>query len=1287
MIMITAQSLKIISSRLHIRWCAACQVIALLASIAHPVYAQSFPHTSERVEPLTQPIRTGGDLSPLKPRRASASPTPASISISPLSQERKTAETTTAPPPGTPHQIGFGRDVPQLGSAGDTAALLPWQNTPNAGNIAAISITSQQAVGIRLGILVRRLPAEATVRFYSQGAETAYEISGSEVMESIKRNLEAGDGSDAALTYWSPHIEGAEATLEIELPSGISPDTVEISIPRVSHFFSSPVTTPGRTVVMSIGDAATCEIDATCYSAWSTEGNASAKMSFVDTDGSSYVCTGTLLADTISSFTPYFLSANHCISKQTVASTLQTYWFYQSASCNSGALNPGNMTLTGGATLLYPSSVTDTSFMKLNSAPPAGAMYAGWDSNAPVLGTAVTGVHHPSGDLQKISFGSIQSFKDCTIGDPISHTFTCNAATQTSAEYLNITFTSGITEGGSSGSGLFKTSGSSHYLVGQLYGGTSSCSNPGGSNNYGRFDLAYNAALHHWLNAGSTLSLSISKPGNGSGTVTSAPSGINCGTACSAPFTAGTSVTLTATPAAGSTFTGWSGACSGADTSCSLVMNADNSVTATFTIVTIPLGAALDNTSLVWTTGGNAPFFGQTSTSYSGGSATQTGKIGNNQSTYLATSVTGPGTLSFYWKVSSERNYDFLSVYLDGVSKYRWSGSTSWYKSELTIPAGTNTVKWEYAKDSTLSSGQDAGWVDNVVFTPITVYSLTASNIGNGTITSTPAGISCGSDCTEDYNSGTSVTLTATPDSGWYFTGWGGACSGTGSCTITMSAAQSVSATFAPTFTLTVSKTGNGTVVSIPAGISCGSDCAEIYNSGTSVTLTATPDSGWNFTGWGGACSGTGSCQVTMNQANNVTAAFKELSIEVGYLNLADAILSLQVISGEKPAQADNKFVDVNGDGKIGLAEALYILQVVAELRVDGYSNYSISGTITVEGAGLSNVTVTLSGAASATATTDANGNYTFIGLQKGNYTIKPTKAGYTFTTQPFNVIGGNAVQNMTGLSTTPAGMVLIPAGSFQMGDAIDGESYAMPVHTVTLSAFCLDKYEVTKALWDEVYTWATAHGYTFDNVGAGTAANHPVNTVSWYDVVKWLNARSEKEGRQPVYYTESGQGAVYRMGQVGVAAGAVKWTANGYRLPTEAEWEYAARAGTITRFYTGNCITSSQANYNGNDLWGGCPTGQYRGATTIVGSFAPNPWGLYDMVGNVWEWTWDWYESPYPSTAVTNPKGPVSGSARVDRGGCFARDAYYLRSAIRNNGAPSSRYSDTGFRSALSQP
>jgi len=114
------------------------------------------------------------------------------------------------------------------------------------------------------------------------------------------------------------------------------------------------------------------------------------------------------------------------------------------------------------------------------------------------------------------------------------------------------------------------------------------------------------------------------------------------------------------------------------------------------------------------------------------------------------------------------------------------------------------------------------------------------------------------------------------------------------------------------------------------------------------------------------------------------------------------------------------------------------------------------------------------------------------------------------------------------GIPAAPAGMVLIPAGTFVMGDTFnEGYPDERPVHTVQVSAFYMDKYEVTKGLWDEVYSWAIAHGYDFNNPGLGKAATHPVHSVTWYDMVKWCNARSEKEGVTPSYYADAGQTTV----------------------------------------------------------------------------------------------------------------------------------------------------------------
>lgn len=271
--------------------------------------------------------------------------------------------------------------------------------------------------------------------------------------------------------------------------------------------------------------------------------------------------------------------------------------------------------------------------------------------------------------------------------------------------------------------------------------------------------------------------------------------------------------------------------------------------------------------------------------------------------------------------------------------------------------------------------------------------------------------------------------------------------------------------------------------------------------------------------------------------------------------------------------------------------------------------------------------------------------------------------------------------------------MVYIPAGVFQMGDSFSeiGPD-TLPLHNVYVSGFFMDKFEVSKELWQSVQTWGQANGYTNIYPGEYYANGHPVQRMSWYDAVKWCNACSEKSGLTPCYYTDNAQTIVYRnQGQTDITNAMVKWNANGYRLPTEAEWEKAARGGAMgLRYPWGNTVSGSQANYGGSgDPFSSnnpqtTPVGYYNGLQSPGGVDMANGYGLYDMAGNVQEWCWDWYGSSYygDSTADSNPHGPPTGTNRVLRSGSWNYPASDVRCAYRRvNDGPGASYSFWGVR------
>ena len=235
---------------------------------------------------------------------------------------------------------------------------------------------------------------------------------------------------------------------------------------------------------------------------------------------------------------------------------------------------------------------------------------------------------------------------------------------------------------------------------------------------------------------------------------------------------------------------------------------------------------------------------------------------------------------------------------------------------------------------------------------------------------------------------------------------------------------------------------------------------------------------------------------------------------------------------------------------------------------------------------------------------------------------------------------------------------VFVQGGTFQMGSYTYSDEE--PIHSVTLSSFWIDKYEVTQEEWETVMT-GNNNGISATPSWFSGNPNRPVEQVSWYAAIVFCNRKSTQEGLTPAY-TINGTNV------------SCNWSANGYRLPTEAEWEYAARGGNQSNGYT-----YSGSNTVGNVAWYH-DNSSYR--THDVGTKAANELGIYDMSGNVWEWCWDWYwYGSYSSSPSSNPRGPYYGSNRVGRGGSWSYYDGYCRVANRDGNSPGDTGNLLGFR------
>nr|WP_275284988.1 DUF1566 domain-containing protein [Thiospirillum jenense] len=412
-----------------------------------------------------------------------------------------------------------------------------------------------------------------------------------------------------------------------------------------------------------------------------------------------------------------------------------------------------------------------------------------------------------------------------------------------------------------------------------------------------------------------TYTLTTTVSGNGS--ITSSPAGIDCGADCSEAFAATSRVILTATPATGALFTGWAGNCGGSATTCTVNMTAAQSVTAIFTtpmllvnvsangqVTSSPAGincgggnsdcteAVAANTAVTLTA---TPVAGATFTGWSGacsGTAT-TCTVTANQATTSVTATFAANT-STYSLTTSVNGIGSVTSNPAGITCGTDCSETFAANTVVTLTAtpllNATFTGWGGACSGTATTctvTMSAAQSVTATFAANTsTYSLTTSVNGIGSVTSNPAGITCGTDCSETFAANTVVTLTATPLLNATFTGWGGACSGTATtCTVTMSAAQSVTATFAAPLALlsvTLDQPDLGRVTADSGDLDCPDVCSGSYPRGSQVTLTAQAAAGAVFTGWDGGCFGSEpECIVTMDAAQAVRARFEPLTLTV----------------------------------------------------------------------------------------------------------------------------------------------------------------------------------------------------------------------------------------------------------------------------------------------------------------------------------------------------------------------------------------------------------------------
>lgn len=451
-----------VSHRLSVRAsvCAASLAVAGL----NPAWADN-PDLRSQPEQFVVPATTKAATATPRIDRRGASVAAQSIRLaSPLPAEIESLRRNNATRHGTRGlQVGITRDVSATRNA-SLAQGLVWETRSDGSRRTRIDVTSPGASALRVALSFGRLPSDIAISFHGQGddAETFGPVRAATLLEHD--------------SYWSPVIDGETATVVIDLPAGQAVDALALTIPRVSHLVFDPRRNEWQKDT-GIGASAGCEPDVVCSqpdASLRATASSVARMIYTEPDGS-YLCTGTLLADKDpGSQIPYFLTANHCISDNATAATLNTYWFFEAYACGSN-LAPYQQQLAGGAVLLVTDEALDNTLLRLKETPPSGATLSAFDANPIAQTIAAVGIHHPKGDLKKLNRGAVVGY----------------GSFNGQGSFVDVRWDVGVTEGGSSGSGIFTNSNGIYYIRGALKGGSSYCEFPGGHDLYSRLDYAW----------------------------------------------------------------------------------------------------------------------------------------------------------------------------------------------------------------------------------------------------------------------------------------------------------------------------------------------------------------------------------------------------------------------------------------------------------------------------------------------------------------------------------------------------------------------------------------------------------------------------------------------------------------------------------------------------------------------------------------------------------------------------------------------------------------------------